>query len=163
MTPDKSRRVDPSEPAELIEDDEARHDERDKLLPDHFLDNADDRPFRRRNQPPIPTSWAAAFSMTTSTHGHAKRSVVPRLGASARQPTNEAVDRDAVVDAKNVPTAAWKTRRRVSHTAHRRPRTREKQEERPALARGKGIRQYSWHLPRGRFSNVPQWPHLNVR
>jgi hypothetical protein len=30
------------------------------------------------------------------------------------------------VDAKNAPTAAWKTRRRVSHTAHRRTRTRKK-------------------------------------
>lgn len=24
-------------------------------------------------------------------------------------------------------------------------------------------RRYSDRLPRGRFSNVPQWPHLNVR
>jgi hypothetical protein len=69
---------------------------------------------------------AAAFSMMTSTYGHAKRSVVPRLRASARRsPTTEAVDRDAAVDAKNAPTPAWKTRRRVSHTAHRRPRARE--------------------------------------
>ena len=30
------------------------------------------------------------------------------------------MDGDAAVDAKNAPTAAWKTRRRVSHTAHRR-------------------------------------------
>jgi hypothetical protein len=35
------------------------------------------------------------FSITTFTHGHAKRSVVPRLGASRRPPTPEAVDRDA--------------------------------------------------------------------
>jgi hypothetical protein len=35
-------KVYPSEPAELVED-EARHDERDKLLLDHFLDNANDR------------------------------------------------------------------------------------------------------------------------
>jgi hypothetical protein len=63
--------------------------------------------------------------------GHAKRSVVPLRCASAqRPPTTEAVDRDAAVDAKNAPTAAWKTRRRVSH---RRPGTREKQEERPAM------------------------------
>ena len=61
-----------------------------------------------------------------------------RSCASARRPpTTEAVDRDAAVDAKNTPTPAWKTRRRVSHTAHRSPRTREKQEERSALARGK--------------------------
>src|SRR4029077_17036310 len=44
----------------------------------------------------------------------------------------------AAVDAENAPTAAWKTRRRVSHTAHRRPRTREKQEEHdPRLRAGK--------------------------
>ncbi|MGH9238553.1 MAG: Mu transposase domain-containing protein [Vicinamibacterales bacterium] len=36
-------------------------------------------------------------------------------------------------------------------------------EERPALARGRGVRRYSDRLPRGRFSNVPQWPHSNVR
>jgi hypothetical protein len=35
--------------------------ERDKLLLDHFLDNADDRPFRRRNQQPIPTSCGHGF------------------------------------------------------------------------------------------------------
>ena len=61
--------------------------------------------------------------MTTSTIGCAKRSVVPlRCASPRRPPTTEAVDRDAAVDAKNAPTAAWKTRRRVSHTAHRRPR-----------------------------------------
>jgi hypothetical protein len=50
----------------------------------------------------------------------------------------EAVDGDAAVDAKNAPTAAWKTRRRVSHTDHRRPRTWEKQEEHnPRLRAGK--------------------------
>jgi hypothetical protein len=163
IAPASSRRVDPSKPAELIED-EARHDERDKLLPDHFLDNADDRPSRTAKSDADSDIVGRGFSMTTFTHGHAKRSVVPRLGASPqRPPTTEAVDRDAAVDAKNAPTAAWKTRRRVSHTAHRRPPTREKQEERPALARRKGIRRYSWPLPRGRFSNVPQWPHLNVR
>ena len=37
------------------------------------------------------------------------------------------------------------------------------EEHDPALARGNGVRRYSRHLPRGRFSNVPQWPHLNVR
>ncbi len=37
--------------------------------------------------------------------------------------TTEAVDGAAAVDAQNAPTAAWKTRRRVSHTAHRRTRT----------------------------------------
>ena len=36
-------------------------------------------------------------------------------------------------------------------------------EERLALAREQGVRRYSGHLPRGRFSDVPQWPHLNVR
>ena len=47
------------------------------------------------------------------------------------------MDGDAAVDAKNAPTAAWKTRRRVSHTAHRRTRTGDKNEENePVLARG---------------------------
>ncbi len=32
------------------------------------------------------------------------------------------MDGAAAVDAQNAPTAAWKTRRRVSHTAHRRTR-----------------------------------------
>jgi hypothetical protein len=36
---DQSPRVDPSEPAEPVED-EARHGERDKLLLEHFVDNA---------------------------------------------------------------------------------------------------------------------------
>ena len=76
--------------------------------------------------------------MTTSTYGRAKRSVVPLMCASARRPpTTEAVDRDAAVDAKNAPTAAWKTRRRVSHTAHRRARNSGKQEEHPRLRAGK--------------------------
>ena len=47
--------------APLLLEDEARHNERDKLLLDHFLDNADDRPFRRRNQQPIPTSCGRGF------------------------------------------------------------------------------------------------------
>ena len=48
------------------------------------------------------------------------------------------MDGAAAVDAPNAPTAAWKTRRRVSHTAHRRPRTREQQEEDdPRLRAGK--------------------------
>ena len=48
------------------------------------------------------------------------------------------MDGVAAVDAENAPTAAWKTRRRVSHTAHRRPRTREKQEGHdPRLRAGK--------------------------
>ena len=127
-----SRRVDPSEPANLVED-EARHDERDKLLLDHFLDNADDRLFGRRNQQPIPTSCGRGF-FDDDVHGY-------RVCAPARngRRTTEAVDRDAAVDAKNAPTAAWKTRRRVSHTAHRRPRTRTKNDEYdPALALGTG-------------------------
>ena len=33
------------------------------------------------------------------------------------------MDGAAAVDAQNAPTAAWKTRRRVSHTAHRRTGT----------------------------------------
>ena len=41
----------------------------------------------------------------------------------------EAVDGAAAVDAQNAPTAAWKTRRRVSHTAHRRTRDSEQNEE----------------------------------
>jgi hypothetical protein len=49
----------------------------------------------------------------------------------------EAVDRDAAVDAKNAPTAAWKTRRRVSHTAHRQPRTWESKKSDPRLRAGK--------------------------
>jgi hypothetical protein len=67
------------------------------LLLDHFLDDADDRPFRRRNQQSIPTCAAAGI-----------------------------FDDDVHV---------W---------------------PREALGRN------SWHLPRGRFSNVPQWPDLNV-
>jgi uncharacterized protein YqjF (DUF2071 family) len=39
------------------------------------------------------------------------------------------VDGAAAVDAQNAPTAAWKTRRRVSHTAHRRTRTWKKNED----------------------------------
>ena len=39
------------------------------------------------------------------------------------------MDGGAAVDAKNAPTAAWKTRRRVSHTAHRRTRYRRTNEE----------------------------------
>ena len=50
-----------------------------------------------------------------------------------------AVDRDAAVDAKNAPTAAWKPRRRGFHTAHRRPRTREKQGELPFLNRAEDV------------------------
>jgi len=41
----------------------------------------------------------------------------------------EAVHGAAAVDAENAPTAAWKTRRRVSHTAHRRSRTRDRLEK----------------------------------
>lgn len=48
------------------------------------------------------------------------------------------VEAAGAVDAQNAPTAAWKTRRRVSHTDHRRPRTLGKaRRTRPALARGK--------------------------
>ena len=44
------------------------------------------------------------------------------------------MDGVAAVDAENAPTAAWKTRRRVSHTAHRRPRTwKSKKEHDPRL------------------------------
>ena len=47
------------------------------------------------------------------------------------------MDGAAAVDAKNAPTAAWKTRRRVSHTAHRRTRTRnETKKTIPRLQRG---------------------------
>src|SRR5215207_10989529 len=53
------------------------------------------------------------------------------------RPTTEAVDGAAAVDAENAPTAAWKTRRHVSHTAHRRTRTRTRtKHHHPALARG---------------------------
>jgi hypothetical protein len=47
---------------------------------------------------------------------------IDSASASVR-PTTEAVDGAAAVGAKNAPTAAWKTRRHVSHTAHRRTRT----------------------------------------
>src|SRR5439155_27136107 len=40
---------------------EVRHDERDKLLLEHFLDDADERPFRRRNQQRFRHRPAAAF------------------------------------------------------------------------------------------------------
>ena len=46
------------------------------------------------------------------------------------------MDRHTVVDAKNAPTAAWKTRRRVSHTAHRHTRTRKNEERGPHLRAG---------------------------
>ena len=48
------------------------------------------------------------------------------------------MDGAAAVDAQNAPTAAWKTRRRVSHTAHRRHLdwNTEKNEDSPHLRAG---------------------------
>jgi hypothetical protein len=47
------------------------------------------------------------------------------------------VDGAAAVDAQHAPTAAWKTRGRVSHTDHRRFLNFEAPKTRSALARGK--------------------------
>ena len=47
------------------------------------------------------------------------------------------MDGVAAVDAENAPTAAWKTRRRVSHTAHRRTGTRNQNDDHgPSLRAG---------------------------
>ena len=113
-------------------------------------------------QQPIPTSYGRSFFDNDVP-------VWPRkalgrtafVGASARRLRPWTVTQPWTPRTR--PPLLGKRPGRVSHTAHRRLPTREQQEERPALARGKGIRQYSSHLPRGRFSNVPQWPHLNVR
>ena len=46
------------------------------------------------------------------------------MGPTGRCRIDEApVDAAGAVDAQNAPTAPWKTRRRVSHSAHRHPRT----------------------------------------
>jgi hypothetical protein len=47
------------------------------------------------------------------------------------------VDGAAAVDAQNAPTAAWKTRRRVSHTAHRHSWIQENEERGPRLRAAK--------------------------
>jgi hypothetical protein len=142
--------------------DEARHDEPDKLLPDHFLDNADDRPSRTAKSDADSDIVGRGFSITTFTHGHAKRSVVPRLGASRRPPTPEAVDRDAAWTPRTRPPLLGKRAdafptlptavHRLGKSKKRDPRLRAGRNQTILMA-----------LPRGRFSEVPQWPHLNVR
>jgi hypothetical protein len=108
--------------------------------------------------------WPRASSMTTSTMA-ARSARSSRSGAPARDGRRRL--RPWTV------TQPWTPRTRPPLLGKRADAfptpptavhgTREKQEEPLALARGKGIRRYSCHLPRGRFSNVPQWPHLNVR
>ena len=84
--------------------------------------------------------------------------------ARESRPTTEAVDAAGAVDAQTAPTAPWKSLR----DSHKRPPPSLsfdglKTKNVPRLRAGEESDDTHSRLPRGRFSNVPQWPHLNVR
>jgi len=125
------------------------------------LGNADDT-CRRRNQQPIPTSCGRGCFDDASVDTRSARSY--RVWAPARDGRRRL--RPWTVTQRWTPRArppllgkcadAFPTPPTGVHGLGKRKKSD------PRL-RGKGIRQYSRHLLGGRFSNVLQWPHLNVR